>query len=66
MGEGGAFLKDKYYNIIATYSTVNEPLPLFTSRLDELEDIDNSFNLESFQLGMKGDEHTSTSNTITE
>ncbi len=47
-----------------TYRTANEPLPLFASKLDELEHIDHTLNLESLQLSMQGDEHSSATNPI--
>ncbi len=47
-----------------TYRTANESLPLFASKLDELEQIDHTLNLESLQLSMQGDEHSSATNPI--
>ncbi len=47
-----------------TYRTANEPLPLFASKLDELEHIDHALNLESLQLSMQGDEYSSATNPI--
>ncbi len=47
-----------------TYRTANESLPLFASKLDELEHIDHTLNLESLQLSMQGDEHSSATNPI--
>ncbi len=47
-----------------TYRTANESLPLFASKLDELKQIDHTLNLESLQLSMQGNEHSSATNPI--
>ncbi len=49
---------------LMTYRTANESLPLFASKLDELEHIDHALNLESLQLSMQGDKHSSATNPI--
>ena len=48
-----------------TYNIRYEPRPLDASRLDGLEEVNNSLSFQSLQLGMDTDECPSTTNTIT-